>query len=101
MLRCCFVSKRVQGLENPDLVASLRKDADDSKAAKAERQTSWRRTLLLALAVTIHNIPGEWPGLTSGGLTPVTEGLAVGVGFGGIGSTASATFENARSEELS
>ena len=32
---------------------------------------SWRRTMLLALAVTIHNIP---------------EGLAVGVGFGAIGT---------------
>ncbi|XP_043941082.1 zinc transporter ZIP11 isoform X2 [Protopterus annectens] len=42
---------------------------------------SWRRILLLILAITIHNIP---------------EGLAVGVGFGAIGKTASATFESAR-----
>ncbi|XP_057683057.1 zinc transporter ZIP11 isoform X2 [Corythoichthys intestinalis] len=43
--------------------------------------SSWRRILLLILAITIHNIP---------------EGLAVGVGFGAIGKTSSATFENAR-----
>ncbi|XP_053563102.1 zinc transporter ZIP11 isoform X2 [Bombina bombina] len=44
-------------------------------------ESSWRRILLLILAITIHNIP---------------EGLAVGVGFGAIGKTASATFESAR-----
>ncbi|KAM8946555.1 zinc transporter ZIP11 isoform 2-T2 [Pelodytes ibericus] len=43
--------------------------------------SSWRRIMLLILAITIHNIP---------------EGLAVGVGFGAIGKTTSATFENAR-----
>ncbi|XP_053749173.1 zinc transporter ZIP11 isoform X7 [Panthera pardus] len=42
---------------------------------------SWRRIALLILAITIHNIP---------------EGLAVGVGFGAVEKTASATFESAR-----
>lgn len=42
---------------------------------------SWKRILLLIVAVTIHNIP---------------EGLAVGVGFGAIGKSKSATFESAR-----
>ncbi|KAM9560176.1 zinc transporter ZIP11 isoform 2-T2 [Salvelinus alpinus] len=41
----------------------------------------WRRIILLIVAITIHNIP---------------EGLAVGVGFGAIGKTSSATFESAR-----
>ncbi|EGT54633.1 hypothetical protein CAEBREN_04867 [Caenorhabditis brenneri] len=41
---------------------------------------SWRRILLLILAVTVHNIP---------------EGLAVGVGFGSAGKTSKATFESA------
>ncbi|XP_071107051.1 zinc transporter ZIP11-like [Haliotis cracherodii] len=45
------------------------------------RNTSWRRILLLIVAITVHNIP---------------EGLAVGVGFGAIGKTKTATFENAR-----
>ncbi|KAF7652450.1 hypothetical protein LDENG_00096280 [Lucifuga dentata] len=43
--------------------------------------SSWRRIILLILAITIHNIP---------------EGLAVGVGFGAAGKTSSATFESAR-----
>lgn len=43
--------------------------------------SSWRRIALLILAITIHNIP---------------EGLAVGVGFGAVEKTASATFESAR-----
>ncbi|XP_063312433.1 zinc transporter ZIP11 [Pelobates fuscus] len=42
---------------------------------------SWRRIMLLILAITIHNIP---------------EGLAVGVGFGAIGKTPSATLDKAR-----
>uniref|UniRef100_A0A3P8TX66 Zinc transporter ZIP11 n=1 Tax=Amphiprion percula TaxID=161767 RepID=A0A3P8TX66_AMPPE len=46
-----------------------------------QTSSSWRRILLLILAITIHNIP---------------EGLAVGVGFGAIGKTSSATFESAR-----
>lgn len=54
--------------------------------AKPQEQTgqtssSWRRIVLLILAITIHNIP---------------EGLAVGVGFGAVGKTQSATFESAR-----
>ncbi|CAB3408683.1 unnamed protein product [Caenorhabditis bovis] len=46
----------------------------------ADYRQSWRRIILLILAVTVHNIP---------------EGLAVGVGFGSAGKTASATFESA------
>ncbi|CAD5120301.1 DgyrCDS8874 [Dimorphilus gyrociliatus] len=44
-------------------------------------QINWKRIMLLIIAITIHNIP---------------EGLAVGVGFGAVGKTSSATFENAR-----
>ncbi|NWS94633.1 S39AB protein, partial [Mionectes macconnelli] len=43
--------------------------------------SSWRRIMLMILAITIHNVP---------------EGLAVGVGFGAIGKSASATFQSAR-----
>ncbi|NWX90110.1 S39AB protein, partial [Nothoprocta ornata] len=50
-------------------------------AAPAPSTSSWRRILLMILAITIHNIP---------------EGLAVGVGFGAVGKSASATFESAR-----
>uniref|UniRef100_A0A8C5L5V7 Zinc transporter ZIP11 n=1 Tax=Jaculus jaculus TaxID=51337 RepID=A0A8C5L5V7_JACJA len=43
--------------------------------------SSWRRIAMLILAITVHNVP---------------EGLAVGVGFGAVEKTASATFESAR-----
>ncbi|KAK5905548.1 hypothetical protein CgunFtcFv8_001501 [Champsocephalus gunnari] len=54
-----------------------------SKQQEGVGQTgsSWRRIVLLILAITIHNIP---------------EGLAVGVAFGAIGKTSSASFESAR-----
>lgn len=41
---------------------------------------SSRRVLLLVIAITLHNLP---------------EGMAVGVGFGSVGSTESASFSNA------
>ncbi|XP_049557865.1 zinc transporter ZIP11 isoform X8 [Orcinus orca] len=68
--------------------------------------SSWRRIVLLILAITIHNIPGrEEDGEETGGFMDEnlshmeslsTEGLAVGVGFGAVEKTASATFESAR-----
>ena len=59
-------------------------NADFSKAAvDKEKEGHWRRILLLIVAITLHNIP---------------EGLAVGVGFGAAGRSASATFESARYE---
>ncbi|XP_052070809.1 zinc transporter ZIP11-like [Mytilus californianus] len=47
----------------------------------SSQDTRWKRILLLIIAITVHNIP---------------EGLAVGVGFGAVGRTPSATFEKAR-----
>jgi solute carrier family 39 (zinc transporter), member 11 len=41
---------------------------------------SYRRVLLLVIAITLHNLP---------------EGMAVGVGFGSVGQSPSATFSNA------
>ncbi|XP_076235600.1 zinc/iron regulated transporter-related protein 48C isoform X1 [Calliopsis andreniformis] len=46
-----------------------------------QKNNQWKRVLLLVVAITVHNIP---------------EGLAVGVGFAAVGSSTSATFENAR-----
>ena len=51
------------------------------RGVSSASKTSWRRIMLLVLAITIHNFP---------------EGLAVGVGFGAIGKTAAATFASAR-----
>ncbi|ESO12483.1 hypothetical protein HELRODRAFT_184827 [Helobdella robusta] len=45
------------------------------------KQKSWKRILLLIIAITVHNIP---------------EGLAVGVSFGSIGRTPSSTFAKSR-----
>lgn len=65
--------------------AALKEHSADGKAVTEADQhaaaLSWRRTVLLAAAVTIHNIP---------------EGLAVGVGFGGVGIVKSASFAKAR-----
>ncbi|XP_020626646.1 zinc transporter ZIP11-like isoform X1 [Orbicella faveolata] len=58
-----------------------KQEVDQEGQKSREQHASWRRILLLIIAITVHNIP---------------EGLAVGVGFGAIGKTASATFENAR-----
>ena len=49
--------------------------------SSSDMSRSARRILLLLVAVVLHNFP---------------EGLAVGVAFGGIGLTKSATFEKAR-----
>lgn len=48
---------------------------------QANALSQWKRIMLLVIAITVHNIP---------------EGLAVGVSFGAIGNSESATFEAAR-----
>ncbi|XP_057310837.1 zinc transporter ZIP11-like [Hydractinia symbiolongicarpus] len=58
------------------------KEKEIASKAASEKYKSWKRMLLLIIAITVHNIP---------------EGLAVGVSFGAIGSTPKATFESARS----
>lgn len=54
---------------------------DDVSNIEEIQHGQWKRIMLLVIAITVHNIP---------------EGLAVGVGFGAIGSSSSATFESAR-----
>ncbi|MFH4980633.1 hypothetical protein AB6A40_007342 [Gnathostoma spinigerum] len=54
--------------------------SEDMMGRKQALITSWRRILLLIVAVTVHNIP---------------EGLAVGVAFGSVGKASKATFESA------
>ena len=52
---------------------------------KLYRQKSWHRMLLLVIAITVHNIP---------------EGLAVGVAFGAVGKSTTATFNSAKTLAL-
>ena len=92
---------------------------DESVRLRRSQRSSWRRILLLIIAITVHNIPG-WPvcyvpvmqepvkyGIRNTVHTTCrlvthlmhilsTEGLAVGVGFGAIGKSPSATLESAR-----
>ncbi|XP_026207634.1 zinc transporter ZIP11 isoform X2 [Anabas testudineus] len=82
---------RIDKLENGDVyqrrrgphsgISGGQEGGAKQQEAVGQARSSWRRILLLILAITIHNIP---------------EGLAVGVGFGAIGKTSSATFESAR-----
>jgi len=64
-------------LPTPDITSVLKKNDDANKTSAR----TWRRVFLLVIAITVHNIP---------------EGLAVGVGFGAVGSTESATFARAK-----
>ncbi|XP_067403397.1 zinc transporter ZIP11 isoform X2 [Emydura macquarii macquarii] len=73
-----YQRKKGAGASHSEVPAAPQTSGD---SASTPGSSSWRRILLLILAVTIHNIP---------------EGLAVGVGFGAIGKSASATFESAR-----
>jgi zinc transporter ZupT len=68
--------------EGLDAEAQKRFSTENIIAAKKRQAQSWRRIFMLVLAITIHNFP---------------EGLAVGVGFGAIGISPSATFDSARS----
>ncbi|XP_018330430.1 zinc transporter ZIP11 isoform X2 [Agrilus planipennis] len=54
---------------------------EDVTPLQESKNSQWKRIMLMVVAITVHNIP---------------EGLAVGVGFGAIGSSPSATFESAR-----
>uniref|UniRef100_A0AC35UFX8 Ribosomal_L2_C domain-containing protein n=1 Tax=Rhabditophanes sp. KR3021 TaxID=114890 RepID=A0AC35UFX8_9BILA len=57
-----------------------KKDGYCGRKERELRELSWRRILLMIMAVTVHNIP---------------EGMAVGVGFGSIGKSHAATFDSA------
>ncbi|NXD98530.1 S39AB protein, partial [Chaetorhynchus papuensis] len=65
----------------PPLPEGPKKFPAPRDGAPAAGSSSWKKNVLMILAITIHNIP---------------EGLAVGVGFGAIGKSASATFQSAR-----
>ncbi|PIO52748.1 hypothetical protein TELCIR_25944, partial [Teladorsagia circumcincta] len=67
-----------------------------------EYRSSWRRIMLLILAVTVHNIPEVKTLLNAynrrrrvSECLVLFQGLAVGVGFGSIGKTEAAKFETA------
>ncbi|EDO40021.1 predicted protein [Nematostella vectensis] len=60
---------------------NITESEQNTTESDSQKLASWRRIMLLIIAITVHNIP---------------EGLAVGVGFGAISKSPSATFENAR-----
>ncbi|GMT28719.1 hypothetical protein PFISCL1PPCAC_20016 [Pristionchus fissidentatus] len=70
---------RVEGEIGKKTSMGTTKVGDESVERLALKE-SWRRIVLLILAVTVHNIP---------------EGLAVGVGFASIGKAETSTFETA------
>lgn len=83
LLICCLfiavgTAKRVKK-RNEDFVYA--QSYEDVSNIEEIQHGQWKRILLLVIAITVHNIP---------------EGLAVGVGFGAVGSSLSATFESAR-----
>ncbi len=75
--------RRVAGGTESRRSRSSSQDENDSSFQNIlkKNRVNWKRILLLIIAITVHNVP---------------EGLAVGVGFGAIGKSSSATFENAR-----
>lgn len=83
------VTVRHRGKENPSSQSSqlvveysIASDKmEKQREEKVKKYKSWKRMLLLIIAITVHNIP---------------EGLAVGVAFGAIGSSEKATFASAR-----
>jgi len=68
-------------MENGSFNADSSCNSKDNDEKALEGKKKFRKIILLIIAVTFHNIP---------------EGLAVGVGFGAIGKSNSATFESAR-----
>lgn len=73
--------RRKQNPQPIDLNNSIQKTTYSTIETQSNTAVSWKRILLLIIAITIHNIP---------------EGLAVGVGFGAVGKSKTATFESAR-----
>ncbi|XP_061471652.1 zinc transporter ZIP11 isoform X2 [Rhineura floridana] len=73
-----YQRKKGAGGNQPDVPAPF---PNLKESTSGPASNSWRRIMLLILAITIHNIP---------------EGLAVGVGFGAVEKSASTTFESAR-----
>ena len=58
-----------------------KKKSETSHQRKKDDIESWKRIMKMVIAITIHNFP---------------EGLAVGVAFGSIGRSPSATLSSAR-----
>jgi zinc transporter 11 len=81
--------EKVLGITPQSLQDAKKKKDDDYKEGEeheaydkpsAASTSSFRRVLLLVIAITLHNLP---------------EGMAVGVGFGSVGQSSTASFANA------
>ncbi|KAK3728549.1 hypothetical protein QZH41_011631, partial [Actinostola sp. cb2023] len=80
---------------------NIEEQAISNDMNKEHKLASWKRIMLLIVAITVHNIPGMYdvknaPLIVAITVHNIPEGLAVGVAFGAIGKSESATFENAR-----
>ena len=53
------VRRRTKEAENPDDVYNS-KNVRDSTVTQSQHEVSWKRVLLLIVAITIHNIPGQF-----------------------------------------
>lgn len=73
--------RRTAGMSNSITITSENGEAGLPHVQYNRNHLTWKRILLLIVAITVHNIP---------------EGLAVGVGFGAVGKTQAASFESAR-----
>lgn len=71
-----IVQRKRKVPEKENMTENLEQSSEEN-GIKAD----WKKIFLLIVAITVHNIP---------------EGLAVGVGFGAVGKSPSATLENAR-----
>ena len=73
-------------------------NVDQEKERNEHIQTmalSWKRVILLIVAITVHNIPEGESTLGMKRKYTQSAGLAVGVGFGAVNKTKEATFHNA------
>lgn len=55
------VRNRARGRSSPeDFTSSSNSGSSSTAVSQAERNKSWKRIILLIIAITVHNIPGDF-----------------------------------------